>query len=149
MHGLKSAILAIFQKRLGWPCLVNVAIKNPSQELKNSICFRCQFSKAELKRACFSNVQSGKITMCSMLNVLHTYVASNKFCDCSIHSCPILSHKEKRQQGKSATFLTQILIGIFEEFRSHLIFEGTRKDDFCEQQKGHRNSSRISVKKSR
>ena len=30
MHGLKSAILAIFQKGLGWPCPVSVALKNAS-----------------------------------------------------------------------------------------------------------------------
>ena len=28
MHGLKSAILAIFQKGLGWPCPVSAALKN-------------------------------------------------------------------------------------------------------------------------
>jgi hypothetical protein len=27
MHGLKSAILAIFQKGLGWPCPVSAALK--------------------------------------------------------------------------------------------------------------------------
>ena len=30
MHGLKSAILAIFQKGLGWPCPVSAALKNAS-----------------------------------------------------------------------------------------------------------------------
>ena len=30
MHGLKSAILAIFQKGLGWPCTVSAALKNAS-----------------------------------------------------------------------------------------------------------------------
>ena len=35
MHGLKSAILAIFQKSanwLDWPCPVSAAVKNGSQE---------------------------------------------------------------------------------------------------------------------
>ena len=39
MHGLKSAILAIFQKGLGWPCPVSAAHKNASQHLKNSFSF--------------------------------------------------------------------------------------------------------------
>ena len=30
MHGVKSAILAIFQKGLGWPCPVSAALKNAS-----------------------------------------------------------------------------------------------------------------------
>ena len=30
MHGLKSAISAIFQKGLGWPCPVSAALKNAS-----------------------------------------------------------------------------------------------------------------------
>ena len=30
MHGLKSAILAIFQKGLGWPCPVGPALENAS-----------------------------------------------------------------------------------------------------------------------
>ena len=35
MHGLKSAIWAIFQKGLGWPCPVSVAHKNASLYLKS------------------------------------------------------------------------------------------------------------------
>ena len=31
IQGLKSAILAIFQTGLGWPCTVSAALKNPSQ----------------------------------------------------------------------------------------------------------------------
>ena len=34
IHGEKSAILAIFQNGLGWPCPVRSALKNLSQELK-------------------------------------------------------------------------------------------------------------------
>ena len=34
---VKSAILAIFQNGLGWPCPVRLALKNPSQELKKKI----------------------------------------------------------------------------------------------------------------
>ena len=30
MHGLKSGILAIFQRGLGWPCPVSSALKNAS-----------------------------------------------------------------------------------------------------------------------
>ena len=36
IHGYKSAILAIFQNGLGWLCPVRLALKNPSQELKNT-----------------------------------------------------------------------------------------------------------------
>ena len=36
MQGLKGAILAIFQNELGWLCLVSAALKNLSQEFKNS-----------------------------------------------------------------------------------------------------------------
>ena len=39
MQGLKSAILAFFQNELGWLCPVNAALKNPSQDFKNSFCF--------------------------------------------------------------------------------------------------------------
>ena len=38
MQGLKSAILAIFQTGPGWPCTVSEALKNPSQDFKNSFC---------------------------------------------------------------------------------------------------------------
>ena len=30
MHGIKSAILTIFQKGLGWPCPVSATLKNAS-----------------------------------------------------------------------------------------------------------------------
>ena len=39
MQGLKSAIMAIFQRGPGWPCPVSTALKNPSLDLKNSFCF--------------------------------------------------------------------------------------------------------------
>ena len=39
MQGLKSAILAIFQNRLGWLCPVSAAFKNPSQEFENPFYF--------------------------------------------------------------------------------------------------------------
>ena len=42
MQGLKSAILAIFQRGPGWPCLVSAAVKNPSVDLKNSFCIGCR-----------------------------------------------------------------------------------------------------------
>ena len=42
MHGLNSAILETFQKGPGWPCPVSVALKNPSQDFKNSFRFGCQ-----------------------------------------------------------------------------------------------------------
>ena len=65
MQGLKSAILAIFQNGLG--CPVSAALKNPSQEFKNSFSFGCRLiprkTKVKLESAHFSKVQSGKITM--------------------------------------------------------------------------------------
>ena len=39
MQGLKSAILAFFQRGPGWPCLVSAALKNPSVELELKILF--------------------------------------------------------------------------------------------------------------
>ena len=36
MHGSKSAILAIFQTGPAWLCTVSAALKNPSQDFKNS-----------------------------------------------------------------------------------------------------------------
>jgi hypothetical protein len=42
MQGLKSAILAIFQKSadwLDWQCPVSATLKKPSVELKNHFCF--------------------------------------------------------------------------------------------------------------
>ena len=40
LQGLKSAILAIFQRGPGWPCPVSAALKSPSVDLKNYFCFR-------------------------------------------------------------------------------------------------------------
>ena len=42
MQGLKSAILAIFPRGLGWPCPVSAALKNPSVDLKNYFCIGCR-----------------------------------------------------------------------------------------------------------
>ena len=42
MQGLKSAILTIFQKGPRWPCPVSAALKNPSQNFKNSFCIGCR-----------------------------------------------------------------------------------------------------------
>jgi hypothetical protein len=64
--GLKSAILAIFQIGLGWLCPVSATLKNPSKEFNNSFCFWCRLipRKPKVKRAHFSKVQFGKITVC-------------------------------------------------------------------------------------
>ena len=40
MHGLKSAILAVFQNGLGWLGPVSAALKNPSQEFKIALLVR-------------------------------------------------------------------------------------------------------------
>jgi hypothetical protein len=50
MQGLKSDILAIFQNGLGWLFPVCAAIKNPSQEFKNSFCFWCQLIPRKTER---------------------------------------------------------------------------------------------------
>ena len=42
MQGLRSAILAIFQTGSGWPGTVSAALKNPSQDFKNSFCIGCR-----------------------------------------------------------------------------------------------------------
>ena len=47
MQGFKSAILAIFQNGLGWPCPVSAALKNPSQEFKKYFCFGCRLIPRE------------------------------------------------------------------------------------------------------
>ena len=47
MHGLKSAILAIFQKSadwLDWPCPVSAALQNGSQDFFFSFTFTFKFS---------------------------------------------------------------------------------------------------------
>ena len=41
MHGLKSAILAIFQKGLGWPCPVSAALKNAPKNSNETRTFMC------------------------------------------------------------------------------------------------------------
>ena len=41
MQGLKSTILAIFQRGPGWPCPVISALKNLLLKLKDSFCFGC------------------------------------------------------------------------------------------------------------
>ena len=69
MQELKSAILAIFQRGLGWPCPVSAALKNPSVDLKNLFALGAdeflpmQCWNAKLERALFCRVQSGKITV--------------------------------------------------------------------------------------
>ena len=73
MQGLKSAILAIFQRGPGWPCPVSAALKNPSMDLMDrgsEIFFlhwvpmnSYQCWKAKLERALFCRVQSGEITV--------------------------------------------------------------------------------------
>ena len=40
MHGSKSAILAIFRAGPVWPGTVTAALKNPSQDFKNSFCYQ-------------------------------------------------------------------------------------------------------------
>ena len=78
MQGLKSAILAIFQNGLGWLCHVSAALKNPSQEIKNYFCFGCRLSlerlKGKTRRAHFSKVQSGKITVWSVYGIFYFFL---------------------------------------------------------------------------
>ena len=55
MHGLKSAILAIFQKSadwldwLDWPCPVSPALQNSSQDLFFSFTFKLSFIFLNMK----------------------------------------------------------------------------------------------------
>ena len=72
MQELKSAILSIFHNGLGWLYPVSAALKNPSQEFKNSFCFGCRLIhkkdwKVKLEWDHFSKVQSGKITVWQIL----------------------------------------------------------------------------------
>ena len=60
MHGLKSAILAIFQRGLGWPCPVSAALKNASWHLKNSLRFGAN--------ECLDRME-GKIRKCLFFHV--------------------------------------------------------------------------------
>ena len=65
MYELKSAILSIFQKGLGWPCPVSVALKNASYQLKNSFCFGCQCIPRKLKLLMYSfMLKHSKIKQC-------------------------------------------------------------------------------------
>ena len=50
MGGSKSAILAIFQTGLGWPCTVSAALKNPSQDFKNSFWIMCWWIPSNARR---------------------------------------------------------------------------------------------------
>ena len=68
MQGLKSAILAIFQRGPRWSCPVSVALKNPSLDLKNSFCFEFLRipSNAGRQNLKVPFVQSDEITVCSV-----------------------------------------------------------------------------------
>ena len=60
MHGLKSAILAIFQKLadwLDWPCPVSAALQNDSQDFFFSLIFK--FSYIFLNMKTLSEVAPG------------------------------------------------------------------------------------------
>jgi hypothetical protein len=65
-----SAILAILQTELGWPCTVSVALNNSSQDFKNSFFFALGADKflamleGKFILTPFFKVQSGKITVC-------------------------------------------------------------------------------------
>ena len=69
MQGLKSAILAIFQTWLGWPCTVSAAFKNPSQDFKKNIALGADeflaMLEGKIRVTPFFKVQSGKITVCA------------------------------------------------------------------------------------
>jgi hypothetical protein len=68
MHGTKSAILVICKKGQGprWPCPECPALKNPSQDFKNSFCFRFLKvpRKGKIRETPFFKVQFGKIPVC-------------------------------------------------------------------------------------
>jgi hypothetical protein len=61
MHGLKSAILAIFQKSanwLDWPCPVSAALQNRPQDLFFSFVFQFSFIFFEYKTIARSSARS-------------------------------------------------------------------------------------------
>ena len=66
MHGLKSAILAIFQKGLGWLCLVSAALKNTSLHLKKQkkVLGADEDWKAKLESAYSFMLKYSKMTVC-------------------------------------------------------------------------------------
>ena len=68
MHGLKSAILAIFQIGLGWPCPVSAALKNASYHLKKHFCFGAWYpERLEGKIRKCSFLKYSKIAVCTMI----------------------------------------------------------------------------------
>ena len=70
MQGLKSAILAIFQRGPGWLCLVSTALENPSVDLKNYFWHGYEFLamlQGKSRKGPFFWIQTGKITVCRVL----------------------------------------------------------------------------------
>ena len=74
MQRLKSAILAIFQIGPGWPCTVSGALKNPSQDFKNSFCIGCRWISSNARRHHFLKVGSGEITVCPPSAIISFYI---------------------------------------------------------------------------
>ena len=62
MHRLKSAILAIFQRGLGWPCRVSLALKNAFEKL---FLFRVSMNHINAGRQKNFMLQYCKITVCA------------------------------------------------------------------------------------
>jgi hypothetical protein len=68
MHGLKSAILAIFLKRLGWLCPVSATLKKVIMVFEKLILFRVPMNiskdwKAKLESVYSSMLKYSKITV--------------------------------------------------------------------------------------
>ena len=69
MHGSKSAILAIFQTGPWWPCTASAALKNPSQDFKNSFCIGYWWipsNAGRLEWPYFFKIQSGEQCACPL-----------------------------------------------------------------------------------
>ena len=84
MHGSKSDILAIFQKGLGWPCPDSAALKNPSQDFKNSFCFGFLWVPSVLEgKIRVTPFFKGSIWCIPLLSVWHLSILSKNTDRCS------------------------------------------------------------------
>ena len=68
--GVKSAILAIFQTVLGWPCTVSASLKNPSQIIfalgSDEI---LAMLEGKIRKGPFFRVQSDELTVCYVFEI--------------------------------------------------------------------------------
>jgi hypothetical protein len=69
MQGSKSAILAIFQTGMGWPCTVSAALRIPHRISKKFFALGANeflaILEGKIRATPFFKVQSGKIAVCT------------------------------------------------------------------------------------